>query len=81
MRMKQFISSYAAIAAALIILPAAESSSPFVISDDRVRSLDIAPVLGRGYSIMTNTYMSTCLLVDDTTIPSFNYDCKLSKTI
>jgi hypothetical protein len=49
-------------------------SSPYVISDDRVRSLDISPVLGRGYSIMTNTYQSTCLLVTDTTIPSYNYN-------
>lgn len=48
--------------------------NPFLISDDRVRKLDIAPVLGRGYSIMTDTYMSTCLIVDDTTVPSFNYD-------
>ena len=51
-------------------------SSPYVISDDRVRSLDVSPVLGRGYSIMTNSFQSTCLLVDETTIPSYNYDCK-----
>ena len=50
--------------------------SPYVISDDRVRSLDITPVLGRGYSIMTNSYQSTCLEVTNTTIPSYNYDCK-----
>lgn len=62
--------------ASLTFLPAVESVSPFVISDDRVRSLDISPVLGRGYSIMTNTYQSTCLIVDQTTVPSFNYDCK-----
>ena len=58
-----------------LFLPAVESN-PFLISDDRVRSLDIAPTLGRGYSIMTNTYQSTCLVVDGTTVPSFNYDCK-----
>jgi len=55
--------------------------NPFLISDDRVRKLDIAPVLGRGYSIMTDTYMSTCLIVDDTTVPSFNYDCKCRSSI
>lgn len=54
-------------------------SSPYVISDDRVRSLDITPVLGRGYSIMTNSYQSTCLLVTNTTVPSYNYDCKYSQ--
>ena len=52
------------------------SSNPYIISDDRVRSLDISPVLGRGYSVMTNTFQSTCLVVDQTTMPSYNYDCK-----
>ena len=52
-------------------------SSPYIIADDRVRSLDISPVLGRGYSIMTNSFQSTCLMVDETTIPSYNYDCKI----
>ena len=51
-------------------------ASPYVISDDRVRSLDITPTLGRGYSIMTNSFQSTCIDVEETTIPSFNYDCK-----
>ena len=57
------------------LLPGAKSS-PYTISDDRIRSLDITPVLGRGYSIMTDTYQSTCLIVDETTTPSYNYDCK-----
>jgi hypothetical protein len=50
--------------------------SPYVISDDRVRSLDTTPLLGRGYSIMTNSFQSTCLMVDETSVPSYNYDCK-----
>ena len=45
-----------------------------VISDNRVRSLNIAPVLGRGYSIGTNSFQSTCLIVDGTTKPSCIYD-------
>ena len=51
-------------------------SAPYIISDDRVRNMDISPVLGRGYSIMTDSYQSTCLMVKDTTIPSYNFDCK-----
>ena len=70
---------YLAICITAFYLPTVESSNPYVIADDRVRSLDISPVLGRGYSIMTNTYQSTCLVVDDTTVPSFNYDCKLQQ--
>ena len=54
----------------------AVAGSPFTISDDRVRNMDITPVLGRGYSIMTNTYQSTCLVVDQTTVPTYNYDCE-----
>lgn len=56
----------------LISLPEADAS-PYVISDDRVRSLDVTPVLGRGYSIMTNSFQSTCLMVSETTVPSYNY--------
>ena len=50
--------------------------NPYLISDDRVRSLDVTPVLGRGYSIMTNSFQSICLEVEEITIPSYNYDCK-----
>lgn len=54
----------------------AANGSLYTISDDRIRSMDITPVLGRGYSIMTDKFHSTCLVVEDTTVPSFNYDCK-----
>lgn len=48
--------------------------SSLVISDDRARNLDVTPVLGRGYSLGTNSFQSTCLTVDETTTPSYNYD-------
>lgn len=63
----------ACIAVSALNLPGA-NGNPYVISDNRVRSLDVTPVLGRGYSIMTNSFQSTCLNVQETTIPSFNYD-------
>ena len=66
----------ASISVVLATLFAVAKASPYVISDDRVRSLDITPVLGRGYSIMTNSFQSTCIDVQETTIPSYNYDCK-----
>ena len=65
----------AAFTALASFLPAAHSS-PYLLSDDRVRSLDAAPALGRGYSIMTNSFQSTCLDIDVTSVPSYNYDCK-----
>ena len=69
------VGSFACIVLAAIFVPATDAS-PYVIADSRVRNLDITPVLGRGYSIMTNSYQSTCLQVEETTIPSYNYDCK-----
>ena len=62
------------VAAATIVSVA--SGNPYVISDDRARVIDITPTLGRGYSIMTNSFQSICLTVGEMTIPSYNYDCK-----
>ena len=71
------ISSYKRVLGLIVTLHiSGTESSPYVISDDRIRSLDITPVLGRGYSIMTNSFLSTCLMVNDVTIPSYNYDCE-----
>ena len=79
--MNNFINHLISLALVAIFIPAVVDAGPYVISDDRVRSLDITPVLGRGYSIMTNSYQSTCLQVEDTTIPSYNYDCKYSSNL
>jgi hypothetical protein len=59
-----------------LLLPMAVQASIYTISDERVRNMDITPVLGRGYSIMTNTFHSTCLMVEETTVPSYDYICK-----
>eukprot|EP00588_Corethron_pennatum_P005921 CAMPEP_0194288234 /NCGR_PEP_ID=MMETSP0169-20130528/36393_1 /TAXON_ID=218684 /ORGANISM="Corethron pennatum, Strain L29A3" /LENGTH=626 /DNA_ID=CAMNT_0039035173 /DNA_START=418 /DNA_END=2298 /DNA_ORIENTATION=- len=50
------------------------NGSSFVIDDDRVKTLDISPALGRGYSVKTNQFHSICLDVDETTEPSYNYE-------
>jgi len=63
--------------AAAFLLPVT-IGSPYTISDDRIRTLDITPVLGRGYSVGTNSYQSTCLMVDEVTTPSYNYDYKFT---
>lgn len=52
--------------------------SSLVISDDRARNLDVTPVLGRGYSLGTNSFQSTCLGVEEMTTPSYNYDYMFS---
>ena len=66
--------------AAVLNLPGV-AGNPYLIADDRIRSMDITPVLGRGYSIMTNSFQSTCLDVNEVTIPSFNYDCKCESAL
>ena len=51
-------------------------ASSFSISDDRVRSLETSPALGRGYSVGANSYHESCLMPDETNSPSYNYNCK-----
>ncbi len=75
---ERFLATVAIFAA--IFLPAA-NANPFVINDERIRSLDITPQLGRGYSIMTNSFQGNCILVNETSVPSYNYDCKLVKLL
>lgn len=52
------------------------TSDQNVIADERIRSLAVTPVLGRGYSVMTNNFYSTCLMVDEVTEPQYDYDCE-----
>ncbi len=46
---------------------------PVVIKDNRVTDLAATPVLGRGYTISTNTYQSTCLTDVKITEPSYDF--------
>ena len=48
-------------------------SGPTVIQDDRVTNLTTTPVLGRGYSISTNTFQSSCLQNIVMTEPSYDF--------
>jgi len=63
----------ASVIAAAFLIPVTYGS-PYIISDDRIRSLDVTPVLGRGYSVGTNSFQSTCLMIDEVTTPSYNYE-------
>ena len=53
-------------------------ASPFIVSNDWARILDIDPVLGRGNRIETKNYQSTSLVVNEMTIPFYNYDYKFT---
>jgi len=47
-------------------------SGPTIIRDSRITDTAITPVLGRGYSIGTNTFQSTCM--EDVVITEPSYD-------
>mmetsp|Transcript_12864 Transcript_12864/g.28403 ORF Transcript_12864/g.28403 Transcript_12864/m.28403 type:complete len:521 (-) Transcript_12864:197-1759(-) len=64
---------FAKVISLLLFIYVAEASWN-VVSDDRVRSKDVSPVLGRGYSIATGSYHSTCLIVNTLTDPTSDYD-------
>ncbi len=48
-------------------------ASPTIIQDSRIRDTAATPVLGRGYSIATNTFQSTCMDNVITTPPSYDF--------
>lgn len=50
------------------------SAGPTVIRDNRITDIGTTPVLGRGYSIGTNTYQSTCLKDVQITEPSYDME-------
>lgn len=61
------------IIAIMILAEVSLNSGPVVIEDNRVTDLSSTPVLGRGYTISTNTYQSTCLKDVKITEPSYDF--------
>ncbi|MBT7410991.1 MAG: hypothetical protein HN826_14935 [Methylococcales bacterium] len=49
-------------------------ASPTIIKDNRITDKALTPVLGRGYSISTNTFQSLCMGDVQTTTPSYDFD-------
>jgi hypothetical protein len=60
-------------ALALLLSGASALASPIVIRDTRVTDLGTTPVLGRGYSLSTNTFQSACLRDVVVTAPSYDF--------
>jgi hypothetical protein len=59
-------------AAAFFAAPPA-MAGPTVLRDDVLRDLAITPVIGRGYSLATNTYQSICFGTVVKTKPSYDF--------
>ena len=51
---------------------------PTIIQNDVVRKMEGLPILGRGYSITTNSFQGTCLEVNGTIVVNkhYDYDCE-----
>jgi hypothetical protein len=67
----------AALATALAASALPAHAGPTVLRDDQLRDLAVTPVLGRGYSLATNTFQSICLADFPRTKPSYNFHYKL----
>ncbi len=49
-------------------------AGPTIIRDNRIFDLAATPALGRGYSLSTNTFQSTCMKDVKITEPSYDFD-------
>lgn len=71
--MKNFRILFLILLFSLLIIYTLTDAGPTVIRDNRVRDLSVTPVLGRGYTISTNTFQSTCLKDVKRTKPSYDF--------
>ena len=55
------------------------SDGSAVIRDQRLTDLSLTPVLGRGYSLATNTYQSACLTEVKVTEPSYDFSYRFKE--
>ncbi|MCP4134681.1 MAG: hypothetical protein GY754_27145 [bacterium] len=62
----------AVIVSLITVVGALLVAGPTVIQDNRITNLATTPVLGRGYTISTNTFQSTCLKDIVMTDPSYD---------
>jgi hypothetical protein len=77
--MSKRIPTFLALAAgAFVAIPAAQAG-PTVLRDDQLRDVAVTPVLGRGYSLATNTFQSTCLQDIVRTKPSYDFHYKFEQ--
>ncbi len=58
----------------LALAPLNLVAGPTIIRDNRIFDLATTPVLGRGYSISTNTFQSTCMQNIKITEPSYDFN-------
>lgn len=73
MRARSFLAGALALGLATFSTPNPVAAGPSVIRDEALKDLAVTPVLGRGYSIATNTFQSICYTGIVKTKPSYNF--------
>jgi len=58
----------------VFLIPVFSFAGPTIIRDNRIHDLAMTPVLGRGYSIATNSFQSSCMKDIKMTEPSYDFD-------
>ncbi|HPS86618.1 MAG TPA: hypothetical protein PLY36_07725 [Spirochaetota bacterium] len=58
----------------VFVIPITVFAGPTIIRDNRIHDLAMTPVLGRGYSIATNSFQSSCMKDIKMTEPSYDFD-------
>lgn len=58
----------------ILLIQGGLSAGPTIIRDNRIHDLAMTPVLGRGYSIATNSFQSSCMKDIKMTEPSYDFD-------
>jgi len=77
--MSKRVATFFALAASTFVTGGAAHAGPTVLRDDQLRDLAVTPVLGRGYSLATNTFQSTCLTDIVKTKPSYDFHYKFEQ--
>lgn len=69
----------AALAAAVLGASRSASAGPSVVRDETLTDVGTTPVLGRGYSLATNTFQSICMKEIVKTKPSYDFKYKFEQ--
>jgi hypothetical protein len=73
------LSTAAALATTLAATAGPSAAGPSVVRDESLKDVGTTPVLGRGYSLATNTFQSICMKEIVKTKPSYDFKYKFEE--
>lgn len=68
------ISRHVLLLASLLLVSFPRAMANVIISDYRIGNRDVTPVLGRGFSLATGNFQSTCLIFEGIPDPTYDLD-------